>query len=424
MVFTNLTQKPQRMHEFTFKLLSHFATKISNQSFASIVFESNTFKASVRLAHMSTKMVSHYVALKNFDVEQMIQFELACSKLIIQMFEMSECIFIEKKSGNFEQKLLLYDYSSILSCIISEMMVQWSVYRALQKFFKSSLKNLLSVKKDVYRKIVLTKEEAANEVQKFGGWALNDVLQQAKNNPYLNNVIRQMYTLPQGDEQDRSFYSTVTKILNQGGYKIVKPQLFKWVDAVLNHIRCFINDDSIMFYRTNILCIAKEDLEKHCQLSYTRMFNYAWKEITEETQSPPTDPEVLKNLRNKLIAKMFNARSKEAMHAFLERNCGRYGKRNTVALRTTLKTISGSKNHHKRADKGNINSQHDVREAPDSDLCKPFLMSGEVTKIILSIDNLSELDSSQVSSCKRPKISKKDQDKLDTQDKIDGRLNY
>ena len=110
----------------------------------------------------------------------------------------------------------------------------------------------------------------------------------------------------------------------------MKAELYKWANAVLQHIRCFINDNSIMMYRTNILHRAKEDLENK-----------------DNTHQMDQKMDLMKDLYNNMVHKMFNARSKESLHPFLERNCGRHGKQNTMVMRNTLKAISGL-NHDKK----------------------------------------------------------------------------
>ena len=63
--------------------------------------------------------------------------------------------------------------------------------------------------------------------------------------------------------------------------------------------------------------------------------------IFKDDQAMYQNLELMKTLRNNMIHKMFNARAKEAMHSFLERTCGRYGKKNSVALRAALKVGCG-----------------------------------------------------------------------------------
>ena len=271
------------LHEFTYKLLSRFVSLFGRQSFATIVFESGTFLVDVRLS-FKTELQPHFMALKQLDHDTMKRFEMSCTKLILKLFHVSECIFIEKIKGSFEQQALLYgsshEFSDLFVGIIDKHVVRISVYRALREYFLSSLKSLLTRKKQVWKQVVLTKEQAAHEVQMFGGWALHGLQSVDKSNTLKHWAIRQMYDISQDvsydDDRYTQTYATITRILNQGGLKILKPPLFKWADAILKHIRCFINENSIMFYRAKVLHNAKKDLEEHCELTYNGMFAYAW----------------------------------------------------------------------------------------------------------------------------------------------------
>ena len=64
---------------------------------------------------------------------------------MLKLFHMSECIFIEKTKGCFEQQALLYGSSQEFS----DQRVQ-----RLEGFFLASLKTLLTRKKQVWKQVV------------------------------------------------------------------------------------------------------------------------------------------------------------------------------------------------------------------------------------------------------------------------------
>ena len=161
------------------------------------MFHSDTFRTKVRLS-LQGEFESHFNDIKSLDRETMEKFEIACAKIILKLFQMSECIFIEKTNGDFEQKSLLYgssnEFSDLFGDIISSSMVRISVYGGLREYFNASIKTMLRLKKkkDVLKRVALTKAQAAHEVQMFGGWALHGLQSVDKSNTLKHWAIRQM----------------------------------------------------------------------------------------------------------------------------------------------------------------------------------------------------------------------------------------
>ena len=133
-----------------------------------------------------------------------------------------------------------------------------------------------------------------------------------------------------------------------------------------------------------------------------------------------------------MVHKMFNARSKEAMHSFLERNCGRFGKKNSMAIRVTLKAISGSNsnNQGERKTQAQVRDQRHEEDSCDHDSLDPQL--GDLMLSLEEDDGLSEDEEvvltesaavvSTESIVKRPRVTKKDQQKINRQAQVSDML--
>ena len=123
------------LHDFTYTLLSHFVAFVGPKSFATIVFQSEVFLGAVRLSFEDASMKQYFVAIKLLNHEAMERFEVSCSKVVVKLFQMSECHFIEKKRGNFEQQVYLYgsstEFRELFSGIIANHVVRFNVFRGL-----------------------------------------------------------------------------------------------------------------------------------------------------------------------------------------------------------------------------------------------------------------------------------------------------
>lgn len=428
------------LHEFTYTLLSKFVNMVGDRSFADIIFNADDFIGAVRLS--GSYYADPFLSLKELDNDAMKRLEGICSKIILKMFEMSESRFIPNVTGTFEQKFLLFsntgEFSDMFLGVIHERMVQWNLYMSLQGFFVASLQKLMLARNDLWKKVTLSEKQAVHEVQKYGGWALNGMLKLKKSDAVRQKALRCMYSLahetPHNTVDGKLVVSSITSIENQGGLKLLKPQFVKWVDAILQHIRCFINDDSILHYRAKTLHYAKEDLEKKCKDEYNAMFCYAWGKTFEDDPQMHQNYELMKIVRNNLVNKIFNARSKEALHPFLERNCGRSGQQQTMPIRNKLKLISGSgkpdvsrkSNESAAADEDFVH--HDDH---DKDKCEPPALDEQSVAILLNADlnmprfheDVKDVSFQEHNTSKRRKMTKEAQKRLGDQRTVMDRFN-
>ena len=144
-------------------------------------------------------MKQYFVAIKLLNHEAMERFEVSCSKVVVKLFQMSECHFIEKKRGNFEQQVYLYgsstEFRELFSGIIANHVVRFNVFRGLQEYFKSVLRTLLCPKEDLWKQVDLTPAQRGHEVQMFAGWALHGLQNVDKDNRLKHYAIRKMYVI-------------------------------------------------------------------------------------------------------------------------------------------------------------------------------------------------------------------------------------